>query len=303
VHDAETSYDILRKDENAVWERQKLLEELDQVEQKINYYGDIFEDKLAGFSGSREGRFIEKSLLDEIDCVVHDADDLLQQNDRHQLAEVEGIVIQLRNVLGAIAMESLKNILEPVSDSLPSMAYDLGKLEPAVVLNDNGIRFSEDIVPLLKNVFMHIFRNSIDHGLEPVAERVAAGKPKRGTIELEVRHERGKLVFCVSDDGRGLNLWAIKQKAIANGMVAELDELSDENLAQLIFHSGLSTADSITIVSGRGVGMHAVRQFLESKGGAIEIRFTGERNDVGYRPIELIVTLPGSESVQLKKAA
>jgi len=302
VHVAETTYDVLRKNDDAVWDKDQLLDELKQVEGKVAIYQSIFDQKLAGFSGGGDGTFIEKGLLAAIDHAVHDADDVLHDGHEHELSEIEQIVSHMKSVLDAIGTETMVSTLETILTSVPKMASDLGKEVPEVVLEDNGIRFAEDIVPVLKDVFMHVFRNSMDHGLEPAEERVAAGKTEHGKITLDAQHEDGNLVFHFYDDGRGLALSYIHKKAVANGLVGESEDISDEDLAQFIFHSGLSTAASVTMVSGRGVGMDAVKQFLRKHGGDIEIRFMGERTEAGYRPFEQIVTLPIGTSVKVAVA-
>jgi len=296
VHLAETTYDVLRKDEDSIFEKEALYDELEQVETKIGYYQGIFDDKLAGFAGGGDGTFIEKGLLDEID---HAVDDVLHGQEQ-EISEIKHIVSHIKHVLSAIGTESLANTLESILSCVPKMAHDLGKVTPEVVLKDNGIRFSEGVVPILKDVFMHVFRNAMDHGLEPAEERVAAGKSEQGTITLDVQQEDDALVFHFYDDGRGLALPYIQQKALSNGLLNANDPICDEDLAQLIFHSGLSTATSVTMVSGRGVGMDAVKQFLRKQGGDIAIRFTGERNAQGYRAFEQIVTLPIDVSMQIE---
>jgi two-component system chemotaxis sensor kinase CheA len=117
-------------------------------------------------------------------------------------------------------------------------------------------------------------RNSADHGLENPAERRAAGKSETGSVLLSARHEGGRIVIEVSDDGRGLSIDKIKAKAVANGLTtqAESDAMSDLQAAQFIFHAGLSTAEKVTSVSGRGVGMDVVRTNIEKIGGTIEVK-------------------------------
>ena len=117
-------------------------------------------------------------------------------------------------------------------------------------------------------------RNSVDHGLEPEAERVAAGKTSTGRVELRAFHQAGNIVIEIEDDGRGLNKEKLLKKAIDNGIVDANQELSDDEIFKLVFHAGLSTAQKVTSVSGRGVGMDVVKKNIEALHGKIDISST-----------------------------
>jgi two-component system chemotaxis sensor kinase CheA len=119
---------------------------------------------------------------------------------------------------------------------------------------------------------VHLLRNSLDHGLETPEERVAAGKPEKGVVKLSARHQEGEVWITVEDDGRGLNREKILAKALSKGLVSGTGEdLSDKEVFNLIFQPGFSTADKITDVSGRGVGMDVVKQNLEKIKGKIDV--------------------------------
>jgi len=175
------------------------------------------------------------------------------------------------------------------------MAQQLGKSAPHVVIEDHNIRFVPDIAPVIKNVFTHSFRNAIDHGLETSEERKAHGKPDFGTITVEVNEENDQVVLSISDDGRGLAVRKLKDKAIQNGLLDAKGDVSAQVLAELIFQSGMSTADNVSDISGRGVGMDAIRQFVEKAGGKIEIRFNQEpKQDSEFLSFISRITLPAS---------
>jgi two-component system chemotaxis sensor kinase CheA len=116
-------------------------------------------------------------------------------------------------------------------------------------------------------------RNSADHGLEPPAERRAAGKPETGRITLAAHHEGGQVIIRLADDGRGLDTGRIRRKALAQGIAGEaaLAAMTEAEIHRLIFHAGLSTADAVTAVSGRGVGMDVVKTNLDRIGGTVEV--------------------------------
>jgi two-component system chemotaxis sensor kinase CheA len=117
-------------------------------------------------------------------------------------------------------------------------------------------------------------RNSVDHGIEPPNKREQAGKPRAGRVQLRAYHQAGSIVIEITDDGRGLNKKRIVEKAIAAGIVKPGQELSDQEVFKLIFHAGLSTAEKITDISGRGVGMDVVRKNVEAMRGRIDITST-----------------------------
>jgi two-component system chemotaxis sensor kinase CheA len=129
------------------------------------------------------------------------------------------------------------------------------------------------IVDVLGEPLLHIIRNAVDHGLEPPDERLASGKSEEGVVTLRAYHEAAQIVVEVSDDGRGLSVQRLKEKARREGHLSseEYDRLSDREAADLIFISGLSTAEEVSDVSGRGVGMDAVREAVEQMKGSVEV--------------------------------
>ncbi len=130
------------------------------------------------------------------------------------------------------------------------------------------------VVDKISDPLVHMLRNAIDHGIEPPEERKKIGKNSKGRIELQAYHEAGNIVIEITDNGKGLNKERILKKAIDNGIVSAEQELSKEEIYKLIFHPGLSTAQKVTSVSGRGVGMDVVKKSVESLHGRIDINST-----------------------------
>src|SRR6185437_2816789 len=132
------------------------------------------------------------------------------------------------------------------------------------------------VLEMIKDPLTHMIRNSADHGIEGVADRIAAGKSQTGTITLEAYHEGGHIFIRIADDGRGLDTDRIRRKAIANGLTteAEIAGMNEQQILQFVFRAGCSTAEKVTSVSGRGVGMDVVRTNVERIGGAIEMTST-----------------------------
>ncbi|MCO8169285.1 chemotaxis protein CheA [Pseudomonas sp. 21LCFQ02] len=129
----------------------------------------------------------------------------------------------------------------------------------------------KSVIDKIADPLTHLVRNAIDHGIEPGAERLAAGKPEEGNLSLNAYHDSGMIVLEISDDGRGLNTARILQKAIDKGMVEADAQLSDRDIHALIFEPGFSTAEQVSNLSGRGVGMDVVRSAIDQLRGLIEI--------------------------------
>jgi two-component system chemotaxis sensor kinase CheA len=128
------------------------------------------------------------------------------------------------------------------------------------------------VVDRIGDPLTHLVRNSIDHGIEPAAERLVAGKPEHGTVGLNAYHESGSIVIEVTDDGRGLNREKILAKAVERGLVSNPESLSDNEIYKLIFEPGFSTASQVTNISGRGVGMDVVKRTLDDLRGTVEVQ-------------------------------
>jgi signal transduction histidine kinase len=206
---------------------------------------------------------------------------------------------EVRRMLRLLGTEAVQDILAPVTDSLPALAADLGKAAPAVQIEDNGYVVHSFAAPLLQNVFMHLIRNAMDHGLEDAAERQAKGKPEAGTIKLEMGVMDDMFQMALSDDGRGLALERVRQIGVEKNLITVDQALSDAELARLILQPGFSTRSEVTDVSGRGVGMDAVLDFVTREHGKIEIRFTDTAEGAPLRPFQIIVMLPENVAVEV----
>jgi two-component system, chemotaxis family, sensor kinase CheA len=296
VHETEQRYDQLRRQaaEHA-WDQQVLIADLARVKDALEHYARISTDSLgrkgAGDDGRADGYLrIERQRLEHSLALVDAADPA----DPHALL---GARDALRHALRVADSETVQDALSGVLASLPSLARELGKAPPVVTIDDNGYRLRAPAAPVLKNVFMHLLRNALDHGIETPDARAAAGKPAAGAIALEVGVDDHALQLTLSDDGRGLALARIRDIALARGWLAPDAELSDDAIAALIFRPGFSTAEHVTEVSGRGVGMDAVRDFLTREHGRIELRFTDDHVGAPFRRFQTIVHLPGQWAV------
>jgi two-component system chemotaxis sensor kinase CheA len=300
VHEAEQTYDDLRKNPDAVWDQEKLLRELASASDAIEEYAHINKVKL-GRTGPGRRAGVEKYLMvqkQDIQDALDVMDDSIRGTD---LASMRAAHQRVHNMLQMLGTVRVQEALEGILESLPSLAQELSKEPPHISIADHNIVLRTQIADLLKNVFMHLYRNSMDHGIETGSERVAKGKPAAGSIQLELALAEGKLQLKLRDDGRGLAVDYIRKKAIEKALITEDQKLSPEEIAQLIFAPGFSTAEQVTEVSGRGVGMDAVKSFVEREEGSIELRFLDpQANSVsdGYRPFETVISMPAKFAVQ-----
>lgn len=302
VHETEQRYEALRRshadDADAWnhahhWDRDDLMAELIRVREAVDVYAEINDVSLGrkaqqnngDVGGSDDYLIVQKEYIEDSLRLLEAAN----PGDLHNLAAMRAAVHRTLRLVGT---ESVGKTLAGVTDSLPSLAKELGKATPLVRIDDNGYRLKAEAGGMLRNVFMHLLRNALDHGIEAPDERIALSKLAAGTIDIEVGVEADTCQITLSDDGRGLALNRILGIARERKLVDVDALLSDDEIAHLIFRPGFSTAAAITAVSGRGVGMDAVKDFLTREGGSIELRFTDDHHGAPFRRFQTVISLP-----------
>ncbi|OSQ39656.1 chemotaxis protein CheW [Thalassospira mesophila] len=193
----------------------------------------------------------------------------------------------------------MKTRMQPIGNAwakLPRIVRDLAlemgkKIDLQMIGADTEL--DRQVLELIKDPLTHMVRNSADHGLEDIQGRRDVGKPETGTVTLNAYHEGGHIIIEISDDGRGLNVARIKAKAVSNGLVSEgeLESMSDQQIHQFIFKAGFSTAEKVTSVSGRGVGMDVVRTNIEKIGGTVELKSVEGRGSTFIIKIPLTLAI------------
>jgi two-component system, chemotaxis family, sensor kinase CheA len=236
--------------ERRTTERQTLVKvEARKLDDLINTVGELV---IAAASGRM---LIHKKQFD----AVHDV-----------MGEIEKLVEHIRNKSLNLRMTPIGDIFQRFPRIVRDVAKDLGK-KIALEISGADAELDKAMIEKLADPLLHIVRNAIDHGIEPVDQRIAAGKPAEGKLRLHAYQDAGNIVIEVSDDGRGLNCERIRAKAIENKLI-ERDAILDEQATfALIFLPGFSTAEKVTDLSGRGVGMDVVRRNIEQLRGEIEI--------------------------------
>ncbi|WP_331344568.1 chemotaxis protein CheA [Cellvibrio sp. UBA7661] len=239
--------------------------------------------KIAEKKTSSENRFIRVDA-ERLDTLINLIGELVINRQRVDLlasklgnATLIEAVTSMGNFTEAIRDAALTLRMVPIGDTFQKFkrvvrdtAKAIGK-EIELEIEGAETELDRSMVEKLNDPLMHIVRNAMDHGIESVAVRESRGKSGTGTIKLTARHDAGNIVIGIHDDGGGLDVEKIRKKAINNGILEEGVHLSRQELFQLIFHPGLSTAEQVTNLSGRGVGMDVVKRNIEELQGGIEI--------------------------------
>ncbi len=188
------------------------------------------------------------------------------------LQRLNQVVSELQEGVMMTRMQPIGNAWAKLPRIVRDLSLELGK-KMDLVMKGAETELDRQVLDLIKDPLTHMVRNSADHGLESTEKRIAAGKPEVGKITLDAYHEGGHIIIQISDDGAGLPIEIIKNKAIASGLTteAEAETLSEQQIQKFIFKAGFTTAAEVTAVSGRGVGMDVVRTNIEKIGGTIEL--------------------------------
>lgn len=226
---------------------------IDKVDALINMVGElvITQSMLSQFSENFDIRNLEK---------LRDGLALLERNTR----ELQESVMQIRMLPISFAFNRFPRLVRDLSNKLGK------KIE--LKLSGEQTELDKTVMEKIGDPLVHLVRNSLDHGIELPEVRVAAGKPETGVLSLNAFHEGGNIVIEIADDGAGLNKEKIFAKAKAKGLVGENEDIPDDKINELVFMPGFSTAEEVSDVSGRGVGMDVVRRNIKDLEGVVEVR-------------------------------
>lgn len=221
-------------------------------------------------------------LMTVVSELVLTRNELTEIMRNHEGANHKLALQRLSNVTGELQQAVMSTRMQPIGNAwrkLPRVVRDvsaaLGK-QIELVMSGEGTELDRQVLELIRDPLMHMVRNSCDHGLETTQDRLAAGKSEKGRVTLNAYHEGGQILVEIADDGRGLNRERIQAKAVENGLLTaeDAERLADEQIYPFIFEPGFSTAEKVTNVSGRGVGMDVVRSNVDRIGGQIDVRST-----------------------------
>ncbi len=196
-----------------------------------------------------------------------------------QVEDFESFARRNEDLSGRLHHEVIVSRMRPLADGIrgfPRLVRDVARTLGKQVrweVRGEQTGVDRDILDKLESPLSHLVRNALDHGLEPTAEREAAGKPPVGTIRLEARHRAGMLHITLTDDGRGIDVERLRAKAVSRGLVARqvADQLTELELLEFLFLPGFSTKEEVTEISGRGVGLDVVQSMVKAVGGTVRV--------------------------------
>jgi len=186
------------------------------------------------------------------------------------LDELEQLTRQIQDSVMAIRAQPVKSVFQRMPRLVREIAATTGK-QVRLIMEGEGTEVDKTVIERLSDPITHMLRNAIDHGLESPEEREEAGKQAEGTVRLAALHRSGRIIIEVSDDGKGINRPRVREIAVKKGLIGADAALSDDEIDNLIFLPGFSTASAVSNISGRGVGMDVVKRSIQSLGGRISI--------------------------------
>ncbi|KRW58521.1 chemotaxis protein CheA [Pseudomonas sp. TTU2014-080ASC] len=252
---------------------------------------------------------VEVSKLDQLinlvgELVIADAAARAAQHGSEQTRQeasevVTTLVEDIRDVSLALRMVAIGEVFQRFPRVVRDLSREMGK-DIELHITGAETELDKSMVEKLSDPLLHLVRNAIDHGVESAHERLAAGKPARSQLRLNAFHESGSVVIEISDDGRGLDRARIHAKAVERGLLQPDQEVSDSDLFELIFRAGFSTAEAVSNLSGRGVGLDVVRTNIEKLRGEVEL-FSRAGQGTTVR-VRLPLTLAIIEGFQVRVA-
>ena len=247
--------------------------------------GTAISPDLANFQAMGSDRSIRvdvellNQLMDLVGELVLARNQLLQTERSEHDSRLTDVTQQVNRITTELQERVMQTRMQPIGNiwsKFPRVVRDLAVMcgkEVELVMDGADTEVDKSLLEAIKDPLTHLIRNAIDHGIESAAERISLAKEKKGALRLRAWHQGGKVNVEIKDDGRGIDPEAVRAKAIANKLISadEAGQMDNQQLVQLIFRPGFSTAPEVTGVSGRGVGMDVVKTNIESIGGTIEV--------------------------------
>ncbi|NPA54348.1 MAG: chemotaxis protein CheA [Aquificae bacterium] len=233
--------------------------DVERVENLMNLVGELVLDRnrIVKLASNLEIKYGDSEVIEElIDSITGMS---------RTVSDLQDAVMKLR-------MQPVKKIFSKFPRIVRDLAKRLNK-KVNLILEGEDTEIDRSILDKLEDPLIHLVRNAIDHGIEPPEERIKAGKPEEGTIKLSAFQEGDRIIIAIEDDGRGINVEKVKKKAVEKGLITpeQAENMSDKEAFELLFMPGFSTADEVSEVSGRGVGMDVVASTIHALRGTIEI--------------------------------
>jgi two-component system, chemotaxis family, sensor kinase CheA len=232
---------------------------VERLDRLMNLVGELITD--------RNRLYQLRSIYENVDVNQNKVDVLSET-----ISHVGRITDQLQKEVMSIRMLPVSNVFHKFPRMVRDLATKFNK-KVDLIIEGEDTELDRSVIEEISDPLIHLLRNSLDHGIEPVDERRQIGKPEIGKVYLTAKHEQGRILLTVEDDGKGIDADKIKASALKKGLISqnEHDTMSDDEAINLIFASGLSTAKKVSDVSGRGVGMDIVRTNIQKLSGSIQV--------------------------------
>jgi chemotaxis protein histidine kinase CheA len=274
VHSVEEYLFSVDKDDITEGIIKKSLEHIDTIQEIIYYYKEINDIKLE----RGENTLMEKTLA-EAGTLLHE----LNESGRLIGARPGSEIHKLLSQISDLTTDSFEKAIIPVIESIPSLAKQLGKTAPLFKIDGDNFVVTRAVGNKFEDIFVHLVRNSLDHGFKT---------DQQGKIVVGVTVSADKISITYHDTGRGLNIPKIRQRGLDKGLITK--DATPYEVANLIFESGISSAETVTDLSGRGVGMNAVQAFVSDLKGKIRIEFLGDGED-GFKRFQFVIEIPNHQ--------
>lgn len=262
-------------------------ETMNDAQDKANKEEKEIQDKMTGAkkSSAEESIRVNVSLLNNIlnlaSELVLGRNQLMRVTEKHRkdVPNIEGVLQNIDHITTELQEKVMQTRMQPLGtifNKFPRVVRDLSKKlqkDVELVMEGSEVELDKSIIESLADPLTHLLRNALDHGIEDIKTRKESGKDLKGKVGLNAYHEGGYVIIDVTDDGAGVSVAKIKKKVLEHRLATtnELENMADNEIIKFLFHAGLSTAEKITDVSGRGVGMDVVKNNIEKLGGNIEI--------------------------------
>ncbi len=235
-----------------------------QIKSIIKEYRRVASEKFHILEGSKSAEFLEVSST--LDSILQIAQSFKSQ----QYTPIQSMDA-ITEIIESFKYIPLDRVFHDLSEGLPSMAAELQKEPPSILVSSEGFQLHRDFEPKLRDIFVHMVRNSIDHGIEASDVRLKSNKPKQGCIFINTSCDSSKVQISLWDDGAGLNLSAILKKSAPTGRLrsASIGPENALDIAELIFAPGFSTSEKHSTISGAGIGMSAIKSLVREMGGEV----------------------------------
>lgn len=285
AHLAEDSYERWRQGDEPI-DVSRAQHELAEVRALTDAYQHLHGEKL-GRNQTMQTGALSLGELQQISVLARTAR-------AHATPAAQAALDEALDIMARAECMTVREVLLPIQAGLAEVAVQLGKPAPDVQLTGDDILLRKPAEKALTGALNHLLRNAVDHGLESATERQQAHKPERGQISVHAMLDEQTLTLTLADDGRGLNLERIRAKALAQGLLTEADLADPDAIAQCIFAPGFSTAAQVSDISGRGVGMDAVKADIEALRGTIRLQLAPVAAPNGFAPFTTVISLSAS---------